>query len=362
MMDMRALENYLFIPDSTIRAKGTLYELTKSDVFAPNSFVIIPYQHPQKEKVKPQFYSIKNTFHIHANEEEIQAKQSTAILLSANTSKQAYIQKVNYLKEQIQQGNIYEINYCISFFAENFVIDPIQLFNDLVELSRAPYAALLKLGNDFIISASPELFLKKEGYLLSSKPIKGTIKRGVNPIEDAQLKDILFKSIKERTENVMAVDVARNDLSQVAKKGTVQVNKLYTIETFETVHQMVSTVSCELKDGTTFENIIDCTFPMASMTGAPKIAAMNFIETCEDFERKVYSGAMGLIDEKGDFSLSVIIRSIFYNQETKHLSIAVGGAITYLCDAEQEYEECLLKAKALLKVLNANLIGGSNTN
>lgn len=362
MMDMSALENYLFIPTSNNKAIGTLYELTKSDVFAPNSFVIIPYQHPQKEKVCPQFYSITSTFQIGANEENTRARQSTAIFLSANTSKQAYIQKVNYLKEQIQQGNIYEINYCISFFAENIVINPIQLFNDLVELSKAPHAALVKLGNDFIISASPELFLRKEGSFLSSKPIKGTIKRGVNPIEDAQLKDMLFKSIKERTENVMAVDVARNDLSQVAKKGTVQVNKLYNIETFETVHQMVSTVSCELKDGTTFENIIDSTFPMASMTGAPKIAAMNFIATCEDFERKAYSGAMGLIDEKGDFSLSVIIRSIFYNQETKHLSIAVGGAITYLCEAEQEYEECLLKAKALLQALNAKLVGDSSEN
>ena len=278
-----------------------------------------------------------------------------AILLHSKTSKEKYIQNLIALKQHIQQGNIYEINYCIEFFAEDVEMDPLSVFLKLNELSKAPYACLVKLNDDFIISASPELFLKKEGNLLSTKPIKGTAKRGQTKEEDEILKNNLYHNLKERTENVMAVDVARNDLSQLAKKGTVHVNKLYNIETFETVHQMVSTVSCELKENTSFEKIIEATFPMASMTGAPKLRAMQLIDEFEDFERKNYSGAMGIVDEKEDFTLAVNIRSIFYNQKTKRLSIAVGSAITYLCEPEKEYDECLLKAKALLKALNAGI-------
>lgn len=355
-MDFRTFHNYLFIPDAAKANCGTVYELSKSDAFAPNSFVLLPYQNPQTGKTTLAFYHIKHKYLV----EDVVTKKNTRekrnILLKSNTTKETYYDKINQLKKHIQLGNIYEINYCISFFAEDITLSPLELFFDLHALAKAPYAALLKLENDFIISASPELFLKKEGDLLFTKPIKGTIKRGQTEAEDLALKNHLHHNIKERTENVMAVDVARNDLSQIAQKGSVQVNKLYNIETFETVHQMVSTVSCNIKEGKGFKDIIEATFPMASMTGAPKLRAMTLIDAFEDFERKTYSGAMGLIDEKGDFTLSVIIRSIFYNQETKHLSLAVGGAITYLCEAEQEYEECLLKAQGLLKVLDAKII------
>jgi para-aminobenzoate synthetase component 1 len=200
------------------------------------------------------------------------------------------------------------------------------------------------------------LFLKRNGSRLITKPIKGTARRGKGREEDERLKEELHNSIKERTENVMAVDVARNDLSVIASRGSVNVNRLYNIETFETVHQMVSTVSCELKDAVGFDDIIGATFPMASMTGAPKASAMKFIDELEDFERKNYSGAMGFIDGSGDFELSVNIRSIFYNRETKSLSIAVGGAITHLSDPQREYDECLLKASALLKALNGKIV------
>jgi len=213
----------------------------------------------------------------------------------------------------------------------------------------------VRLGDEYILSASPELFLEKKGNTLRSKPIKGTARRGKTPEEDELLKNRLYTSEKERTENVMAVDVARNDLSQVAKRGTVKVNRLYNIETFETVHQMVSTVSCELKKNTTFQKITDCTFPMASMTGAPKLRAMELIRSVETFERNYYSGAMGLIDNNGDFSLSVNIRCIFYNERTGEVSLAVGGAITHLSDPAEEYEECLLKAGAMLRALDATL-------
>jgi para-aminobenzoate synthetase component 1 len=262
---------------------------------------------------------------------------------------------VHALKRHIQRGDIYEINYCIRFFAENTVLDPISIFLKLHALSKAPYSALVKLGDDFILSASPELFLKKEGNHISTKPIKGTIRRGTTIAEDEALKTALHENTKERTENVMAVDVARNDLSQFATKASVHVNKLYNIETFETVHQMVSTVSCEMKEGTSFEAMMNAAFPMASMTGAPKLSAMQLIDTHEDFDRGYYSGAMGLVDGNGDFTLSVIIRSIFYNQHRQQVSLAVGSAITYLSEPEQEYEECLLKANALVKALGAVL-------
>lgn len=329
-----------------------LFELIPTIDRKKNSFVLLPYQNPQTKKLQQLFFEIIKRSNIELPEPTLPQKP---IVLRSKTTKENYIKNLIALKQHIQQGNIYEINYCIEFFAENVEIDPIAVFTKLNQLSKAPYACLVKLNDDFIISASPELFLKKEGNFLYTKPIKGTAKRGKTLEEDELLKTNLFNSLKERTENVMAVDVARNDLSQVAKKGTVKVNKLYNIETFETVHQMVSTVSCELKENTSFEKIIAATFPMASMTGAPKLRAMQLIDEFEDFERNFYSGAMGVIDENEDFTLAVNIRSIFYNQKTKRLSIAVGSAITHLCEPQKEYDECLLKANALLQALNATI-------
>ena len=149
----------------------------------------------------------------------------------------------------------------------------------------------------------------------------------------------------------MIVDVARNDLSRIAKKGSVIVEKLYNIETYEQVHQMVSTVGCELRDNISFQDILHATFPMASMTGAPKIRAMQLIDNFENYSRGPYSGCMGYIKENGDFDLNVLIRSIFYNEKESYLSFSVGSAITAMCDPEKEYEECLLKAAALKKAL-----------
>lgn len=316
-------------------------------------FCIIPYINPSKKKPTTFFYEVVNEkapYLLTVNE-----FTSPPFILKAGTPKKEYIQKITYLKKEIQKGNIYEINYCVEFFSEGVSIDPLDVYLKLNKLTKAPYSLLVKMDDDFIISGSPELFLKREGALLFSKPIKGTARRGKNTEEDAQLKDQLYNSVKERTENVMAVDVARNDLSRLAKRGTVEVNKLYNIETYETVHHMVSTVSCNVRDEVSFDNIIEATFPMASMTGAPKIKAMELIDETENFDRRYYSGAMGIIHENDDFEFSVNIRCIFYNQKTKRLSIAVGSAITHLCDPEKEHEECLLKANALLKALNAKV-------
>lgn len=267
-------------------------------------------------------------------------------------SKEEYIKKVNSLKKDIQNGDIYEINYCITFEAKKVEINPIEIFKKLNTISDAPYACLAKFDKQYIISSSPELYISKKGCELITKPIKGTAKRGKTTEEDEILKINLQKSLKEKTENVMIVDVCRNDLSRIAKKGSVTVEKLFEIESYKQVHQMVSTVKCELKENTSFKEIIDSTFPMASMTGAPKIKAMQLIDEYELYNRGPYSGCIGYIEKTGDFELSVLIRSIFYDEEKQYLSFSVGSAITAMCNAEDEYEECLLKAKAMMQVLS----------
>lgn len=282
-------------------------------------------------------------------------KTNSRVELRAKTSKEDYLKNADKLKEHIQKGDIYEINYCITFEVFDAVIDPFDVYARLNKISKAPYSALVKLDDKYIISASPELFLGKRGGKLFTKPIKGTAKRGTTASEDLNHRNDLFNSLKERTENVMIVDVARNDLSRVAKKGSVQVEKLYDIETYDQVHQMVSTVSCELKETISLRDIIKATFPMASMTGAPKIRAMELIDEYESYSRGPYSGCIGYIDENGDFDFSVLIRSIFYNVTEKYLSYSVGSAITALCDPEKEYEECLLKANAMKKVLEGTI-------
>lgn len=284
--------------------------------------------------------------------QQVQHDKENKIEIKPTITKEEYLAKVAALKQHIQQGDIYEINYCITFEAKDAEIDPIHVFNKLNAISKASYAALVKLDKQWIISSSPELFLSKHNNKLFTKPIKGTAKRGKTFEEDEQLKQLLQNSLKEQTENVMIVDVARNDLSRIATKGSVKVDKLFDIETYEQVHQMVSTVSCELKQDITFNDIIHATFPMASMTGAPKIKAMELIDTYELYNRGAYSGAVGYINSNGDFDLNVLIRSIFYDEEKKYLSFSVGSAITAMCNPEEEYEECLLKAKAMMQVLN----------
>ncbi len=278
---------------------------------------------------------------------------SNKINLISTVSKEEYTKNFNNIKNHIQKGDIYEINYCITFEARDVEINPIMLFEKLNSISDAPFACLAKFDHQYIISSSPELYISKKENNLITKPIKGTAKRDLNIDEDFQLKKNLLNSLKERTENVMIVDVCRNDLSRIAKKGTVEVEKLFDIESYKQVHQMVSTVKCELKESTTFKEIINNTFPMASMTGAPKIRAMQLIDEYELYNRGPYSGSIGYIDENGDFDLSVLIRSVFYDEKKHYLSFSVGSAITAMSNAEDEYEECLLKAKAMIQVLSS---------
>ncbi|HXB42202.1 MAG TPA: anthranilate synthase component I family protein [Bacteroidia bacterium] len=271
------------------------------------------------------------------------------------TNKEEYIETVTKLLTHIKRGDIYEINYCIEFFAENIVINPHKVFTRLKKLTEAPFIGIYQCGDDIILSASPERFLKREGNKLISQPMKGTAPRGKNVADDELLKKNLAKSLKEQTENVMALDVARNDLSVVAKKGTVRTTELFGVQTFKNVHQMISTVECELKEEINFEEIISVTFPPASMTGAPKISACRLIERYELSPRNIYSGCLGMMQENGDFDFCVVIRSIIYNPKQRRISFHVGSAITASSIPETEWEECLLKADALLKALDIDI-------
>jgi len=277
------------------------------------------------------------------------SKQPIQVL--ARTSKDSYLKKVAAMLQHIKRGDIYEANFCQEFFSEGVTLDPKAAFWKLNELSTPPFATFLKLEQQYVLSASPERYLKKEGTHIVSQPIKGTAKRAVSPMEDAALMLQLQQDPKERSENIMITDLVRNDLSRVAKKGTVAVQELCKIYTFEQVHQMISTIVCEVPESMHPVEIIKKTYPMGSMTGAPKVSAMKIIEKLEDARRGAYSGAIGYFTPSGDFDFNVVIRSILYNAATQYVSFSVGGAITAKSIPEAEYQECLLKAKAMRQVL-----------
>lgn len=268
------------------------------------------------------------------------------------TSKETYIKAFKQFQQQIAYGNIYEVNYCISFETEIHHHNWIGLYSALNRISKAPFSAFVKVGNAVIISASPERFLKKEGSKLISQPIKGTAKRGRNSAEDDQLMNDLRTNAKERSENVMITDLVRNDLSKHAARNSVEVEELFGIYTFKQVHQMISTVSAKLNEESNYINAIKDAFPMGSMTGAPKIMAMKLIEQHEQMKRGLYSGALGYIDPNNNYDFNVLIRSIIINEATSMGQFCVGSAITAQANAEDEYQECLLKANALFKVLS----------
>lgn len=274
------------------------------------------------------------------------------LTISHRLPREEYLQQVQQIKNHIRKGDIYEMNFCQEFYAEGAVIDPLQAYLKLNEVSAPPFSAFCRFGDRYLISASPERYLKKEGRMLISQPIKGTRQRGLDETEDQRLKNELQTDEKERSENVMIVDLVRNDLSRVAKQGSVNVEELFGVYSFRQVHQLISTISCEMEEGKTFTDAIRASFPMGSMTGAPKVRAMQLIEEYESAKRGLYSGAVGYIDPSGDMDLSVVIRSILYNADTKYLSIMAGSAITDRSDPAREYDECLLKAKAMLSVFN----------
>ena len=280
-----------------------------------------------------------------------QSTASESVVVQARIDQKKYLEQVQKMQEYIHKGDIYEANFCMEFYAENATIQPLEKFQKLNAISQPPFAVFLKNNQQYLLSATPERYLRKEGEDLISQPIKGTAKRYEDPVADEKAKEDLASNPKERAENIMITDLVRNDLSRTAQKGSVQVEELCGIYSFMQVHQMISTITSKMDEKYAVIDVLRLTFPMGSMTGAPKISAMKIIEELEATKRGLYSGAVGYFTPEGDFDFNVVIRSILYNQKKQYLSFSVGSAITALSVPEQEYEECLLKAKAMKSVL-----------
>jgi para-aminobenzoate synthetase component 1 len=276
----------------------------------------------------------------------------SSVTIQPKIAKEEYLRIIHEIKRHIQYGDCYEINFCQEFFSSNALIDTANVYQQLTQLSPAPFACYYKLYDKYLMCASPERYIKKTGSHIIAQPIKGTVKRDLtNKTKDALLKMQLKESEKEISENVMIVDLMRNDLSKICTAGSVYVEELFGIYSFPQVFQMVSTITGELKEGTTFVDILKATFPMGSMTGAPKRKVMELIEKYEQTKRGLYSGCVGYISPYNDFDFNVVIRSILYNSSNQYLSYQVGSGITFNSNAENEYEECLLKGEAIMNVL-----------
>ena len=279
------------------------------------------------------------------------ARKPESIEIQQKVSKTAYKAAVETIKNKILEGDVYEMNYCMEFFSWQSGIDPLPLYLSLMQESPTPFSGYLKFNGNYLLCASPERYLKKQDKALISQPIKGTKRRGITPEEDQQLKLQLRQDEKELAENMMIVDLVRNDLSRSCTIGSVTVEEMFGVYGFRQVWQMISTVTGELKPENDLVDALKGSFPMGSMTGAPKISAMQIIEELEVTKRGLYSGAFGYITQEQDGDFNVVIRSIQYNSNTGYLSFMVGSAITYDSDPEKEYEECLLKAQAIFNVL-----------
>ncbi len=271
--------------------------------------------------------------------------------VNLRVSKQSYFEKFDIIQDNISKGNIYEMNFCQEFYAENATINPLLLYNRLNKISTPPFATFLRLDDKYLMSASPERYIRKQNNYIISQPIKGTAKRSSKKELDDKLKSDLEVNEKERSENIMIVDLVRNDLSKTAIRGSVNVSELCKVYSFDQVHQMISTITSEIPHTKNPVEVLRTTFPMGSMTGAPKVSAMKLIESLEESKRGLYSGSVGYFTPYNDFDFNVVIRSILYNSSNKYVSYTVGGAITAKSIAESEYQECLVKAKAMQEAL-----------
>jgi para-aminobenzoate synthetase component 1 len=282
----------------------------------------------------------------------IRRELHSEINIKSSITKEDYFERLIAIKKHIQRGDCYEINFCQQFYADNVLTDPYFLFYQLNQNSPNPFAAFYKLNNQFCLCASPERFLKKTNSEVISQPIKGTSKRNLESQEiDLELKQQLKTSPKEQSENVMIVDLVRNDLSKVCTEGSVEVAELFGIYSFPQVHQMISTVKGTVENQTHWTEIIDACFPMGSMTGAPKKRVMELIEKYESGPRGLFSGSIGYVTPENNFDFNVVIRSIFYNTTKQKLLFKAGGGITHLSEIEKEYEESYLKVQAIIKTL-----------
>ena len=318
---------HFFIPEILIQLKGNEVEISSN------------------EKPEEKIFEEINAITLFGNH------VSSFPEVNSKMNENDYLRKVYEVKEFIRQGDVYELNLCQEFYCENYSCNPLQLYFQLNEKSPAPFAAFYKLNNKFLLCASPERFLSKERNKIFSQPIKGTIKRSEEESADKNLREQLFNSEKDRAENVMIVDLVRNDLSRSCKPGTVTVEELFGIYSYPRVHQMISTVSGELRTEVLATEAIKNAFPMGSMTGAPKIKAMQLIDELENTKRGLFSGTVGYFSPENNFDFNVVIRSIQYDAAKKYLSFSAGGAITIDSDAQNELEEVLLKTEAIRNIL-----------
>lgn len=267
------------------------------------------------------------------------------------TSRKEYIDRVDRLMTHIQRGDIYEVNYCVERTARDPDFDPFAAFRVLLERARPPFAAFHRNGELFALCASPERFLSFNGHQVTAQPMKGTRPRYPEEVADRAAVQELMNDPKERSENIMALDVMRNDLSRVAAERSVVVEALCAVQSLPRVHQMTSTVTACLRGGETPYSALRAAYPMASMTGAPKQRSMELIATAESSPRGRFSGSLGFFAPDGTGDFNVVIRTIFVDQGTGQLSLRTGSAITALCDPALEWEECRLKARSVIDAL-----------
>ena len=335
-----------------------LQSLHQDHIGFPLSFFFQPTHiiHFHKEGVTISSYDQPESVYATITETQLpQEEEYFSVNIKTRISRENYLKKIEKIKYHLLEGDIYELNFCMEFFAEEAQINPLAVFLKLNQLSPMPFASFYKVNHNYLLCCSPERFLKKDGDKLISQPIKGSARRDADSQKDELIKEELRNSEKERAENMMIVDLVRNDLARSSNAGTTTVEEFFGIYTYNHIHQMISTISSQIKDELPFTDAIKNAFPMGSMTGAPKIKAMELIETYEESRRGPFSGAVGFISPNQDFDFNVVIRSVFYNETTNYLSFQTGSAITYDSVAVKEYEECLLKAKAILQVLNVNI-------
>ncbi len=275
----------------------------------------------------------------------------TDIKLFPRLSKLQYEEKIKKLLFHINRGDIYEANFCMEWFSNHSIIYPQKVYEKLNHISKNPMSAFFKHNNIYLLSSSPERYIKRIDNRIITQPIKGTSRRDSDKVKDLYLKNQLNLDPKERSENIMIVDLVRNDLSRFSLPGSVKVTELCKVYPFEKVHQMISSVESLIDSKLKMTDIIRSTFPMGSMTGAPKIQALKIIDNLEVSKRGLYSGSIGYIDPNGNFDFNVVIRSLIYDLKNKYLSFHVGSAITSNSSPNKEYEECLLKAEPMLSIL-----------
>jgi para-aminobenzoate synthetase component 1 len=278
-----------------------------------------------------------------------QAFPDENLVLKANFSHEGYLEAVATAREYICAGDIFEVNLSQRFDVD-LPIPPYDLYKRLRKINPAPFANYFNFDGVSIVGASPERFLKVKGDRVETRPIKGTRPRGRTPEEDRKLAEDLLASVKDRAENMMIVDLERNDIGRVCRYGTVKVTELAILETYPTVFHLTSTVVGQLNEGKSRTDLLKATFPGGSITGAPKVRSMEIIDELEPTRRSVYTGSLGYLSFSGDMDLDIVIRTIIVKDG--HAYFQVGGAIVYDSQPEAEYAETMDKGRALIQALN----------